>query len=74
MVFARVRKVSACERRETSPARAGGGSVQEAFAMTPEEAKTAPDASYVTQLKGGGREYSVYVYRCGLLGSMEEDE
>lgn len=49
------------------PSSAGGGSVQEAFAMTAEEAKAAPDASYVTQLKGGGRSYSVYVYRCGLV-------
>lgn len=39
--------------------------------MTPEEAKTAPDASYVTQLKGGGRSYSVYVYRCGMLGEQD---
>jgi hypothetical protein len=38
--------------------------VQEAFALTEEEAKAAPDASYVTQLKGGGHSYSVYVYRC----------
>lgn len=35
--------------------------------MTAEEAKAAPDASYVTQLKGGGRSYSVYVYRCGFV-------
>ena len=40
----------------------GGGSVQEAFAMSREEAKTAPTADYVTHLRGGGQEYSVYVY------------
>ncbi|KAG7666955.1 putative Apyrase 1 [Nannochloris sp. 'desiccata'] len=40
----------------------GGGSVQEAFAMSREEAKSAPKADYVTHLRGGGQEYSVYVY------------
>lgn len=40
----------------------GGGSVQEAFAMSNDEAKAAPKADYVTQLRGGGQAYSVYVY------------
>lgn len=42
----------------------GGGSVQEAFALTDAQAKAAPDPLYVTKLKGGGVEYSVYVHRC----------
>lgn len=41
----------------------GGGSVQEAFALTDAQAKAAPDPLYVTQLKGGGVTYSVYVHR-----------
>lgn len=41
----------------------GGGSVQEAFALTDAQAKAAPDPLYVTKLKGGGKEYSVYVHR-----------
>ena len=41
----------------------GGGSVQEAFALTDAQAKTAPDPLYVTKLKGGGHTYSVYVHR-----------
>ena len=41
----------------------GGGSVQEAFALTDAQAKAAPDPLYVTKLKGGGRTYSVYVHR-----------
>ena len=41
----------------------GGGSVQEAFALTDAQAKAAPDPLYITQLKGGGRTYSVYVHR-----------
>lgn len=41
----------------------GGGSVQEAFALTNAQAKAAPDPLYVTPLKGGGRTYSVYVHR-----------
>lgn len=41
----------------------GGGSVQEAFALTDAQAKVAPDPLYVTKLKGGGKEYSVYVHR-----------
>ena len=41
----------------------GGGSVQEAFALTDVQAKAAPDPLYVTKLKGGGRTYSVYVHR-----------
>ncbi|KAL3145004.1 hypothetical protein ABBQ32_003506 [Trebouxia sp. C0010 RCD-2024] len=40
----------------------GGGSVQEAFALTDAQAKAAPDPLYVTPLKGGGRTYSVYVH------------
>lgn len=40
----------------------GGGSVQEAFAMSQEEAKAAPKADYITKLRGGGQEYTVYVY------------
>ena len=39
---------------------------QEAFAMTPEEVKAAPDPQYITKLKGGGKTYKVYVHRCGL--------
>ena len=47
----------------------GGGSVQEAFALTDAQAKAAPDPLYITKLKGGGKEYSVYVHRlyCPLL-------
>ncbi len=41
----------------------GGGSVQEAFALTDAQAKAAPDPLYITKLKGGGKEYSVYVHR-----------
>ena len=41
----------------------GGGSVQEAFALTDTQAKAAPDPLSVTKLKGGGRTYSVYVHR-----------
>lgn len=40
----------------------GGGSVQEAFALTDAQAKAAPDPLYITKLKGGGKEYSVYVH------------
>jgi apyrase len=40
----------------------GGGSVQEAYAMAADEVTTAPDAQYLTQLRGGGRQYHVYVY------------
>ncbi|KAK2077283.1 hypothetical protein QBZ16_004917 [Prototheca wickerhamii] len=40
----------------------GGGSVQEAFAMTKEEATAAPHANYTTVMTGGGRDYHVYVY------------
>lgn len=39
----------------------GGGSVQEAFAMTSEEAKSAP-SKYLTKLKAGPHEYHVYVH------------
>ena len=45
----------------------GGGSVQEAFALTDAQATAAPDPLYVTQLSGGGRTYSVYVHRQVLL-------
>lgn len=40
----------------------GGGSVQQAFALTEAEAKDAPEG-YVTTLTGGGRTYHVYVHR-----------
>lgn len=36
--------------------------MQEAFAMTEEEAKSAPHANYTTVMTGGGRTYHVYVY------------
>ena len=42
----------------------GGGSVQEAFALTDAQALAAPDPLYITKLKGGGKQYSVYVHRC----------
>lgn len=41
----------------------GGGSVQEAYAMTAKEAAAAPDKQYLTELKSGGHHYHVYVYR-----------
>ncbi|KAI8110376.1 hypothetical protein M9435_002051 [Picochlorum sp. BPE23] len=40
----------------------GGGSVQQAFAMGPNETKKAPKQDYITTLRGGGKEYSVYVH------------
>jgi apyrase len=41
----------------------GGGSVQQAYALTPAEAAAAPPGGdYVARLRGGGREYSVYVH------------
>jgi apyrase len=40
----------------------GGGSVQEAFALTEHQAKAAPDPLYVTKLSGGGKDYNVYVH------------
>ena len=40
----------------------GGGSVQEAFALSEADAKAAPKG-YVTELKGGGNTYKVYVHR-----------
>lgn len=43
----------------------GGGSVQQAFALTASEAKEAPDG-YVNKLSGGGKDYSVYVHRSVL--------
>lgn len=48
----------------------GGGSVQEAFAMSDAEAATAPKADYVTSLRGGGQQYSVYVYSYLGFGLM----
>ena len=50
----------------------GGGSVQEAFALTDAQAKAAPDPLYITKLKGGGKEYSVYVHRspCPLFATQ----
>ena len=43
----------------------GGGSVQEAYALTAAEAAAAPDPQYVTELHGGGKAYHVYVHRWG---------
>lgn len=43
----------------------GGGSVQEAYAMTEAEAAAAPDKQYLTELHSGGKTYHVYVYRWG---------
>lgn len=40
----------------------GGGSVQQAFAMGPNEIKEAPKPDYITKLKGGGKVYDVYVH------------
>ena len=40
----------------------GGGSVQQAFALTEAEAESAPDG-YITKLIGGGKAYNVYVHR-----------
>lgn len=42
----------------------GGGSVQEAYAMTAEEAAAVPSnqKQYLTELHSGGRTYHVYVY------------
>lgn len=39
----------------------GGGSVQEAFALTGEQATAAP-AGYITPLKAGGNTFNVYVH------------
>jgi hypothetical protein len=44
----------------------GGGSVQQAFALTPTEASQAPDG-YITKLSGGGKEYHVYVHRSSTI-------
>lgn len=44
----------------------GGGSVQMAYAMPDEQAKSAP-SGYVHNLAGAGKSYSVYVHRCALL-------
>jgi hypothetical protein len=40
----------------------GGGSVQMAYAMNAKEAGRAPDG-YISNLSGGGEQYSVYVHR-----------
>lgn len=40
----------------------GGGSVQEAYAMSQSEVEKAPHSDYVTKLRGGGQEYNVYVH------------
>lgn len=40
----------------------GGGSVQEAFALTGAQATAAP-AGYITPLKAGGTTFNVYVHR-----------
>jgi len=40
----------------------GGGSVQEAFALPADEARSAP-AGYVTQLAAGDATYNIYVHR-----------
>lgn len=40
----------------------GGGSVQQAFALSPKEAESAPDG-YVIQLAGGPLTYHIYVHR-----------
>lgn len=47
----------------------GGGSVQQAFALTPTEASQAPDG-YITKLSGGGKEYHVYVHSYLGFGLM----
>ena len=46
----------------------GGGSVQQAFAISEKDAASAPDG-YITQLSGGGRTYHVYVHRWGTQPS-----
>ena len=51
----------------------GGGSVQEAFALSDAQAKAAPDPLYVTSLSGGGRSYHVYVHRCGGLSAVQNE-
>jgi apyrase len=43
----------------------GGGSVQEAFAMTSTDARSAPEG-YISSLSGAGKKYQVYVHRCGF--------
>jgi apyrase len=48
----------------------GGGSVQEAFAMSATEAATAPDPAYITRLQGGGKQYQVYVHSYLGYGMM----
>ena len=48
----------------------GGGSVQQAFALSHTEANTAPEG-YVIQLAGGPLTYHVYVHRCGFVHCKE---
>ena len=43
--------------------------VQEAFALTKEQAEAAPKG-YATELKGAGKVYQVYVHRCAGLGCV----
>ena len=58
----------------------GGGSVQEAYALGPNEAADAPKSDYIKVLNGGGRQYDVYVHSYlgyGLMAAraaiLEED-
>lgn len=48
----------------------GGGSVQEAYAMSDEEAKDAPHKDYLTEMKAAGQTYHVYVYSYLGFGLM----
>ena len=48
----------------------GGGSVQEAYAMSDKEAAAAPDKMYLTELHGGGKTYHVYVHRWVSRGEL----
>lgn len=43
----------------------GGGSVQQAFAISQSDAKAAPEG-YIIQLAGGPQMYNVYVHRWAL--------
>lgn len=47
----------------------GGGSVQEAYAMPEQQAKSAP-SGYIKTLKGGGKTYHVYVHSYLGFGLM----
>jgi hypothetical protein len=51
------------DARETTRLHAAGATVQEAFAMDPEQARSAPPG-LVTKLNGGRHTYHVYVHRC----------